>query len=519
MPVSVSVGDTHGAHTTVTGTVSLGPAPPANGSATSIAAVEGRLFSGSLGSFTDLTPTAPASSFSAMVNWGDGTSSTGTVTAGNAGLFHVSGAHAYRRYGTYPVTITVRNSSGSVSMTGSAVVNDAALSGSPVAITALEDVTFAGAVGTFTDANPFATASGYTATINWGDGHTSSGSVTTIPGGFQIDGAHVFSQIETGTVTVTIGDGGDSTATIHSRVQVGAPPAPSTRIVLSPASPTGSNGWYLGAVRVSAAPNGLGVPVPQTRCALDPASTSPSFDSLPAACPFAGQGAAITGDGRHTVYAASENAAGEKEAPVASASFAIDATAPTVHCGAAPTFVTGGSDERVTATVADRTSGPSSSVVSAAARVGSTGRKLARLTGRDNAGNTTTVSCRYRVLGHIESLMGWNYDPHVAYTVMTSLVASKVPSGSTIRVACNGGGCPFAVRAIHLAGKPRSRTVDLIKPFHSRRLKVHARVRISIAEPNTFGETWILEIRGGRAPASQKACLSPGSFTRRSGDC
>jgi hypothetical protein len=151
--------------------------------------------------------------------------------------------------------------------------------------------------------------------------------------------------------------------------------------------------------------------------------------------------------------------------------------------------------------------------------VGSNGRKLARLTGRDNAGNTTAVSCRYRVLGHIESLVGWNYDPHAAYTVMTSLVASKVPSGSTIRVACNGGGCPFAVRAIHVAGKPRSRTVDLINPFHSRRLKVHARVRISIAEPNTFGETWILEIRGGRAPASQKACLSPGSFTRRWGDC
>ncbi len=125
--------------------------------------------------------------------------------------------------------------------------------------------------------------------------------------------------------------------------------------------------------------------------------------------------------------------------------------------------------------------------MSAAARVGSTGRKLARLTGRDNAGNTTTVSCRYRVLGHIESLMGWNYDPHAAYTVMTSLVASKVPSGSTIRVA-------------------------------SRRLKVHARVRISIAEPNMFGETWILEIRGGRAPTSQRACLSPGSFTRQSGD-
>lgn len=520
VPVSVSVADIHGAHTTVTGAVSLGPAPPANGSATSISAVEGRPFSASLGSFTDLTPTASATSFTTTVNWGDGTSSTGTVTAGTAGLFHVSGAHAYHRYGTYPVTITVRNSSGSDSMAGAAVVHDAALSGSPVAITALEDVTFAGVVGTFTDANPFATASGYTASIDWGDGHTSGGSVTAIPGGFEIEGAHAFSQIETGTVTVTIGDGGGSTTTIHSPVQVGAPPAPSTRIVLSPATPTGSDGWYRGALHVAAVPNGLGVPVAQTRCALDPASAPPSFDSLPAACLFAGAGAAVGGDGRHKVYAASENAAGEKEAPVASAAFAIDATAPTVRCGAAPTFVTGGSDERVTATVADRTSGPSSSVVSAAARVGFTGRKLARLTGRDNAGNATSVSCRYRVLGRIDSLVGWNYDaPHAAYTVFTSLVASKVPSGSTIRVACNGGGCPFAVRAIHVAGKRRSRTVDLIKPFHSRRLKVRARVQISVAAPNTFGETWILVIRGGRGPASQRACLSPGSFTKRSGDC
>ena len=148
------------------------------------------------------------------------------------------------------------------------------------------------------------------------------------------------------------------------------------------------------------------------RCALDPPSAPPSFDGLPAACPFAGAGATVRADGRHIVYAASENAANEKEAPIPSASFAIDATPPTVRCGAAPTFVTGGSDERVTAAVADRTSGPTSSVVSAAARVGSTGSKRLRLTGRDNAGNTTAVSCRYRVLGRIQTVTVWGYDAH-----------------------------------------------------------------------------------------------------------
>lgn len=516
VPVSVSVAGIHGSTTTVTGTVRLGDAPPANGTASSITAVEGRPFSGSLGSFTDLTPTAAATSFTATVNWGDGTTGIGTVTAGTAGLFDVSGTHTYRRYGTYPIKITVGNTGGSVGMTGSATARDAALSGSPVAITALEDVTFAGAVGTLTDDNPFATAASYSVSIDWGDGHTSAGSVTAIPGGFQVDGAHVFSQIETGTVTVTIGDGGGSTATIHSRVQVGAPPAPTTRIVLSPATPTGSAGWYRGAVRVSTVPDGLGVLVPQMRCALDPPSAPPSFYGLPAACPFAGAGATVRADGRHIVYAASENAANEKEAPIPSASFGIDATPPTVRCGAAPTFVTGGSDERVTAAVADRTSGPTSSVVSAAARVGSTGSKRLRLTGRDNAGNTTAVSCRYRVLGRIQTVTVWGYDAHATYTRLTSLVAGKVPAGATVRVSCRGGGCPFAVRAIHVAAKPGDHTVDLTKPFHNRRLRVHDRLQVSVAEPNRFGETWILQIRAAkRAPASQEACLSPASFTKQ----
>ena len=516
VPVSVSVSDTHGAATTVSGSVSLGDAPPANGAATSFTAVEGRSFSGSLGSFTDLTSTAGASSFSVTVNWGDGTSSSGTVGAATAGLFPVSGAHTYHRYGTYPVRITVSNSAGSVSMSSSAAVQDAALSGAPVAITALQDVTFAGAVGTLTDANPFATAAGYSATIDWGDGHTSSGIVNAIASGFQVEGSHAFSQIETGIVTVTIGDGGGSTATIHSRVQVGAPPAPTTRIMLSPAAPTGANGWYRGPVRVSAVPDGLGVPVTHTRCALDPASPPPSFGGLPAACPFAGAGTTIDADGKHSVFAASQNAAGEQEAPVASASFAIDATPPTVSCGTAPTFVTGGSDERVTAVVSDRTSGPGSSVVSAAARVGSTGSKLVALTGRDNAGNATAVRCRYHVLGHIQTLAAWGYDAHAAYTRLTSLVASRVPAQATVRVTCHGGGCPFVVRALHVLGKGAGHTVDLTNPFRHRRLQVGDRVQISVAEPNTFGETWIVEVRAEkRAPASQKACLSPGSFTKR----
>ena len=76
-------------------------------------------------------------------------------------------------------------------------------------------------VATFADANPNATASDFTATIDWGDGTSTRGTVVAQSGGgFAVDGAHTYAnggQFNTG---VTIDDVGGSTASATSTATV-----------------------------------------------------------------------------------------------------------------------------------------------------------------------------------------------------------------------------------------------------------------------------------------------------------
>jgi polyvinyl alcohol dehydrogenase (cytochrome) len=108
--------------------------------------------------------------------------------------------------------------------------------------------------------------------------------------------------------------------------------APTTGITLSPESPNGSNDWYTTPVgiSVSASDNAGGVGVYQTRCVVDPGTPPASFADLPAGdCSLS----SVSGDGVHTVYAASEdrdNNAGS----VVSTMFKIDATPPAISAAA-----------------------------------------------------------------------------------------------------------------------------------------------------------------------------------------
>jgi hypothetical protein len=174
--------------------------------------------------------------------------------------------------------------------------------------------------------------------------------------------------------------------------------APVSTIVLDPASPDGHNGWYVSAVHaiVSAADEQGGSGVSETRCALDPPSFPVSFAALPAGCDYAGAGADVSGDGEHVLYAASEDHAGNTEAPVKQA-VNIDATAPTVTCVAAPSLVLNQAAATVSASGSDATSGPAQLQVSADADTTGVGAKTADVTGRDLAGNATTKGCAYTV--------------------------------------------------------------------------------------------------------------------------
>jgi hypothetical protein len=71
-----------------------------------------------VGSFLDSDATATAGDFTATINWGDGSSSAGTVTAppanatppaGDSGPFGVTGTHVYASAGTFDVNVTVND--------------------------------------------------------------------------------------------------------------------------------------------------------------------------------------------------------------------------------------------------------------------------------------------------------------------------------------------------------------------------------------------------------------------------
>ena len=56
--------------------------------------------------FTDTDTAAPASDFVGTIDWGDGTTTAGTVT-GSSGSFTVSGTHAYATSGQDTITVTL----------------------------------------------------------------------------------------------------------------------------------------------------------------------------------------------------------------------------------------------------------------------------------------------------------------------------------------------------------------------------------------------------------------------------
>jgi hypothetical protein len=181
-----------------------------------VSATEGAPFSGAVATFTEPDASAPASQYTATIDWGDTTSSAGTVVGPAGGPFTVNGTHTYTEEGSYPVKVKITdnvNSSNTTTATSTATVGDAALTAS-CATPTVSTTSFSGNVATFADANPFGTTADFTASINWGDASTSAGVVTGPVGGpFTVSGTHTYATLGNHTITVSISDDGGSTAT------------------------------------------------------------------------------------------------------------------------------------------------------------------------------------------------------------------------------------------------------------------------------------------------------------------
>jgi len=191
---------------------------PITAQGATFSATEGLSFSGTVATFTDPDPNATAAEYKATINWGDNTSSAGTISPTSGGNFAVSGTHTYAEEGPYKVTVTITDvdtPSNTATANSTANVADAALTASPACLTT-SLLSYNGPTATFTDAaSPFGTLTDFTATINWGDGTpVSSGTVTGPNGGpYAVSGSHTYATTGNFTITTTVKDVGGSMAT------------------------------------------------------------------------------------------------------------------------------------------------------------------------------------------------------------------------------------------------------------------------------------------------------------------
>jgi len=193
------------------------PERPITARGTTINAVEGASFSGTVATFTDPDPNATASEYAATIDWGDGPPTAGTITGPTGGPFTVSGTHTYKEEGTYAVTVVITDvdtPTNNATAHSTAHVADAPLTPGTLTLNdGVEGVTPTTATFTFTDANPFATTADFTATFDWGDTTSSAGIVAGPTGGpFTVTGSHVYHEEGSYTVKVTVVDDGGSTA-------------------------------------------------------------------------------------------------------------------------------------------------------------------------------------------------------------------------------------------------------------------------------------------------------------------
>jgi hypothetical protein len=378
--------------------------------------------------------------------------------------------------------------------------------------------------------------------------------VTSTPGGgFLIadTGNAVVRQVSaTGTISTIAGDGfasyagdgGDATAAslfgpasvsplangnlliadqYNNRIREITLPSAST-ISFSPSSPNGSNGWYTSSVTAKVkATEGAKI-----NCILDPPAAPPAFGAIPAGCSYTGSGAAVSGNGVHTLYAASQNSFGDQELPV-DATVMIDTTPPTVSCNGQPSFRAGARHATVTATVSDAISGPVAPIVSARANTSNVGLHHATLAGVNNAGFVIDIFCNYTILPvklKPAPSIHWTFATTGSTTIVRRLVVSNVAAQAAVNVVCTGTGCPFAsakdVTGAMCGAKPctatpklrrHRRTVDVTALLAHAQLHAGARFSISVTKKNTVGALWQFQARTDKAPSHRAGCLQPGS--------
>ncbi|MBI3838328.1 MAG: exo-alpha-sialidase, partial [Planctomycetia bacterium] len=216
-PISVTVDDVDGSSVTVTSTAAV--RNPISALGISVSPFTGFEFSGAVATFTDDDQNAPTNGITATIAWGDGHTSAGILSLSN-GVLTVTGTKTYVASGLYSISVTINDTDdNSATVTATANVRDA-LSASGIDISAVAGFAFDGQVATFTDLVPGDSVGDYSATVAWGDGHTTAGVISAANGGFMVSATNTYAASGSFPLNVTINDVDGSKATASSTATV-----------------------------------------------------------------------------------------------------------------------------------------------------------------------------------------------------------------------------------------------------------------------------------------------------------
>jgi len=202
--------------------------PTIRGTGVTLSTIEGMGLTDAVATFSDSDSNASADEYLATLAWGDGSSSPGTISGPIGGPFAVTGTHTYVEEGSNEVTVYVTDvddPTNTATVTSMVNVSDAALSTS-CATLANSLTSFDGTTTNFVDANSSGTASDYAATIAWGDGSSSPGTLSGSDGGpFTVSGAHTYVSTGNFNITTTVNDAGGSSNSTSCRTLIYAFPS------------------------------------------------------------------------------------------------------------------------------------------------------------------------------------------------------------------------------------------------------------------------------------------------------
>ena len=232
--VGVTIADTDGgvvihSFTSTSLTATVGEGDTLSSVGAPVSATEGVALAGVLvAGFSTTYAGNVSGDFTASIDWGDGTTTAGTVNALGGGNYLIGGDHTYTDEGSFTVTTTVADDAPGTAntiatSTATVAESDSLVADAPAALPSqAEGATPNQTTASFTNGNPGNTAADFTATIDWGDGTTTAGTVSGGGGSYSVSGSHAYADEGSQSVITTITDDapGTNTATATNPLTV-----------------------------------------------------------------------------------------------------------------------------------------------------------------------------------------------------------------------------------------------------------------------------------------------------------